>query len=305
MGTFSVDRQDGTNAGRTIIDSEKSLPLSPFTGTKVIRYNRFRKLRQQSCTGDSEQSSMTGTPKPDDSQHSIINPGTSTNGALPEPEFDISAFIRGISSIDEGCSDGEKSPYDASTAELDGLSRWQRVPITAFRRRMVMMNCPEGREDPGQMILDGAIQPSSSSLAETLGLSSQPSRSRKKRGPSTCLHSLDSSKLSFTRRDHRKVRKTTSSNSHGKQSKLQLSPDHLDQLLLDSHTGPDTTTTTTNTTTTTSTATCSSLADPPSLILHSSDAFHSTRLFDELLDLDPAGLANQSCNPSATLPAGP
>ncbi|PLW33167.1 hypothetical protein PCASD_13146 [Puccinia coronata f. sp. avenae] len=288
MGTFSVDRQDGTNAGRTIIDEEKSLPLSPFTGTKVIRYNRFRKLRQQSCTGESEPSSIAGTPQADESNDSIIHPGSSTNANLPEPEFDISAFIRGISSIDENCSDGEKNAYDASTTELDGLSRWQRVPMTAFRRRMVM-NCAHGSpENPDQMILDGAIQPSSS-LGETLGLSSQPGRPRKRHAPSSLhLSDMGSSKF-YTRRDHRRIRKTTSYNSNGKQSKLnaQSSPHSLDQLLLDSppviagHSS--------------AAIDHPSLADPPSLIDHSADAFHS-RLFGELLDLDQGSLANQPCN---------
>ncbi|OAV96128.1 hypothetical protein PTTG_26465 [Puccinia triticina 1-1 BBBD Race 1] len=197
MGTFSVDRSDGTNAGRTIIDEEKSLPLSPFTGGKVVRYNQFRKLRQQLCSrGESERSSsVAGTPKPTDPSQDSGPPGPSTNNMdidKPEPEFDITAFIRGISSIDEGCSDGEPktgggynhdggedegegSQTQGSMGALDGLSRWQRVPMTAFRRRMIG-GCAEeghGSEEEERMLLDGAVQPSSS-LAETLGLAALP-----------------------------------------------------------------------------------------------------------------------------------
>ncbi|KAA1066921.1 hypothetical protein PGT21_012582 [Puccinia graminis f. sp. tritici] len=297
MGSFSVDRQDGTNAGRTIIDEEKSVPLSPFTGTKVIRYNRFRKLRQQSCTGESEPSSLVGTPKAEESQDSIHPGPSSTNElGLPEQEFDITAFIRGISSIDEGCSDGEKNAYEGTTAELDGLSRWQRVPMTAFRRQM-MRSCAEGGSE---MLLDGAIQPSSS-LDETLGLSVQPGRVRKKNGSSSSsglhLSGLSAPNKVYDRRLHRRMRKSTSSyNSHGKQSKLDPCPS--DPLRLDSEVakiglpGPNID------------HHHHTLAGPSkkldSLVDDSSDGFHSRLLFDELLDLDQGDLSNQACPTTTT-----
>ncbi|KAI9621397.1 hypothetical protein H4Q26_015693 [Puccinia striiformis f. sp. tritici PST-130] len=261
MGTFPADREDGTNAGRTIIDSEQILPLSPFTGGKVVRYNRFRKLRQRSCTGgESERSSIGGggttTPRAEESNDSIApNGGSSSNlivegesggggnGDAEETEFDITAFIRGISSIDEGCSDGEKN--ETNTIELDGLSRWQRVPMTAFRRRTMMMSYDHHQPDLNssdsnqQMFIEGAIQPSSSSFREIFsGLSRsnnhKSKKSRKKLGSSSSsfTHNLTGilSPKIYDRRDHRRrLRKTTSYNSNGKQSKLDQDDQDQDQ----------------------------------------------------------------------------
>ncbi|WAQ84650.1 hypothetical protein PtA15_5A223 [Puccinia triticina] len=287
MGTFSVDRSDGTNAGRTIIDEEKSLPLSPFTGGKVVRYNQFRKLRQQLCSrGESERSSsVAGTPKPTDPSQDSGPPGPSTNNMdieKPEPEFDITAFIRGISSIDEGCSDGEPktgggynhdggedegegSQTQGSMGTLDGLSRWQRVPMTAFRRRMIG-GCAEeghGSEEEERMLLDGA-----------------------KHSPSALhLSGLAAPKV-YDRRVHRRLRKATSYNSNGKQSKLNShhpSPSPADGLLHPA--GPDP----------------QQLQHGPSALVdhHPGDGFHS-RLFDQLLDLDPAELSLAHAGPTHT-----
>ncbi|POW16021.1 hypothetical protein PSTT_01671 [Puccinia striiformis] len=260
MGTFPADREDGTNAGRTIIDSEQILPLSPFTGGKVVRYNRFRKLRQRSCTGgESERSSIGGggttTPRAEESNDSIApNGGSSSNlivegesggggnGDAEETEFDITAFIRGISSIDEGCSDGEKN--ETNTIELDGLSRWQRVPMTAFRRRTMMMSYDHHQPDLNpsdsnqQMFIEGAIQPSSSFREIFSGLSRsnnhKSKKSRKKLGSSSSsfTHNLTGilSPKIYDRRDHRRrLRKTTSYNSNGKQSKLDQDDQDQDQ----------------------------------------------------------------------------
>ncbi|POW22525.1 hypothetical protein PSHT_01182 [Puccinia striiformis] len=231
MGTFPADREDGTNAGRTIIDSEQILPLSPFTGGKVVRYNRFRKLRQRSCTGgESERSSIGGggttTPRAEESNDSIApNGGSSSNlivegesggggnGDAEETEFDITAFIRGISSIDEGCSDGEKN--ETNTIEFKSSDSNQ------------------------QMFIEGAIQPSSSSFREIFsGLSRsnnhKSKKSRKKLGSSSSsfTHNLTGilSPKIYDRRDHRRrLRKTTSYNSNGKQSKLDQDDQDQDQ----------------------------------------------------------------------------
>lgn len=238
MGTFSVDRQDGSNAGRTIIDDQKSLPLSPFTGGKVIRYNRFKKLRQQSSIESSNPSSIGGTPMAEDSQELLLM-NNASRPMVTEDEFDITAFIRGISSIDESCSDGEKKDSNEGSskttmAELDGLSRWQRVPMSAFRRRMMMRSDGEGHQDD-KVLLDGAILQPSSSLGQTLSLC-QPGRKRNKRqGSSNLQLSILGSPTFFDRRDQRRrLKKTTSYNSNGKQSKLD--DDHLldcHQLVMD------------------------------------------------------------------------
>ncbi|KAG0149039.1 hypothetical protein CROQUDRAFT_89614 [Cronartium quercuum f. sp. fusiforme G11] len=132
MGSFAV----GTAAGRTIIDDHAIPPPSPFSGTKVVRFNRFKKLRDRSCAGDSEQSSM-GTPKPDAS-HSAA-----------EEEFDITAFIREDDEDDQvGCKESEGT---GCMGTMEDLSRWRRVPMTAFRRNMMSASLTEP-------MLNGAIQ---------------------------------------------------------------------------------------------------------------------------------------------------
>lgn len=159
MGSFTV----GRSAGRTIIDEKAIPPISPFTGGKVVRYNRFKKLRDQSCGNDSERSSL-GTPKPD-SNHPAEQ-------SAPEDDFDITAFIHGISSKDDedffdfGNAEGMEESIEegGGKSNLDDLSRWRRVPMTAFR----MSN------EPSQPImLDGAIQPSARAGEKTLSLVQQ------------------------------------------------------------------------------------------------------------------------------------
>ncbi|KAH9819615.1 hypothetical protein DFH28DRAFT_1122354 [Melampsora americana] len=159
MGSFSV----GKSAGRTIIDEKAIPPVSPFTGGKVIRYNRFKKLRDRSCGNESERSSL-GTPKAD-SNHPAEQ-------SAPEDDFDITAFIHGISSKDDeeffdfgnkGRTEGIEEGVEKR--KLDDLSRWRRVPMTAFR----MSNEPV----PPPIILDGAIQPSARAGQKTLSLVQQ------------------------------------------------------------------------------------------------------------------------------------
>ncbi|MBW0507325.1 hypothetical protein O181_047040 [Austropuccinia psidii MF-1] len=181
MGSFSLDRQDGTKAGRTIIDGRISIPPSPFTGGQVIRYNRLKKLRQQSSTVESDPlSSLLGTPKVKSATCSTsLDPNhfrptkessnePSTTG--PVDDFDITAFIRGIPSVDDSCLDTETIQEG-----LSDLSRWRRVPMTAFRRRMMRQ---DGIESEEHTMLEGAIQ---SSLGETLSLYEPGGKKRKKK----------------------------------------------------------------------------------------------------------------------------
>ncbi|KAI8449585.1 hypothetical protein BY996DRAFT_4588899, partial [Phakopsora pachyrhizi] len=165
MGSFSISRQDGKTAGCTIIDERNALSPSPFTGGKVVRYNQFKKLQSRSCAGDSAPSSV-GTPQQSMqlAEQALGNsqPDKQNDSNISAEDFDITAFIRGISSLEEECSETEKAKEDS---KLDYLSRWRRVPMTAFRRKMLAQTTPKG----DHMALDAAIQ-SCSTLGENISL---------------------------------------------------------------------------------------------------------------------------------------
>lgn len=209
MGSFSVGRRDGSCAGRTIIDEKAHPPVSPFSGGKVVRYNRFKKLRERSCAGDSEISSL-GTPKPDSYSGSQA-PHPTEQGALsaPEDDFDITAFIRGISSKDgDGFSESgdglevEQALHEPATG-LEDLSRWRRVPMTAFRRNMMSASA-SGWANEQPMMLDGAIQPSARG-GQTLSLVHAP-MSQKKQHAKTLLLSPSRKTGGSSRKERRRRR---------------------------------------------------------------------------------------------------
>lgn len=192
---------------RTILNDRPTsngglLAPSPFSGGKVVRYNRFRKLREKQMrklllndnaptAGESEsatsvagaQSSARPTPQVGGM---LELPGTAEEEEADDDDvFDITAFIRGISSK-EGSVSADESPAgeggDRTDDPLAPLSRWSRVPMSAFRNRRTMAMASPGWGDARVQdgYFDGALRGHRRKAAAGAALASPGIARRKK-----------------------------------------------------------------------------------------------------------------------------